>query len=213
MFVTILHTIYLMCANCTELATELLENNISNIFTTLLVGNTSHHTDTAQKTDIEILSTRTTQELYEIVSIIGEIMPSLPKSGLFSIDETLRKTYVSNQSDNVSWQWKDEREVWRPYTPADSQIIESSYSHKENECILNTSARSYVLDFTSMMQINEETGTARPIARKVMTDNKKRSAQTSGTSVNNNEEEDEGDNNKTTKSEAEVNIDDIYLGI
>ena len=77
MFVTILHTIYLMCVNCTELANELLENKIANTFTTLLVGNASLD----GKVEIEILSSRSTQELYEIVAIIGEIMPSLPQTG------------------------------------------------------------------------------------------------------------------------------------
>lgn len=91
MFVTILHTIYLMCANCTELASELLENNISNTFVTLLIGNSSLNESISKadvsmpesgvKTDIEILSARSPQELYEIVAIIGEIMPSLPKTG------------------------------------------------------------------------------------------------------------------------------------
>jgi len=41
-FVTVLHTIYLMCANCNELAIDLLENNIANTFRQLLIGqNTS----------------------------------------------------------------------------------------------------------------------------------------------------------------------------
>lgn len=87
--------------------------------------------------------------------------------GIFSIDEILRKTSAANHNEDIVWQWKDERDVWRPYTPNDSRMIESAYSHAENECILNTSSRSYVLDFSSMMQINEETGTARPIARKL----------------------------------------------
>ncbi len=39
MFVTILHTIYLMCANCNELAIGLLENNIAHTLIYLLVGN------------------------------------------------------------------------------------------------------------------------------------------------------------------------------
>ena len=38
MFVTILHTIYLMCANCNELAIDLLENNIADTLKHLLVG-------------------------------------------------------------------------------------------------------------------------------------------------------------------------------
>jgi E3 ubiquitin-protein ligase TRIP12 len=107
---------------------------------------------------IEILTCRSSQELYEIVSIIGEIMPKLPSTGIFSIDQVLRKTSASNYNEHVVWQWRDEKQVWRPYTPADSQIIETAYAHAETECVLNTMSRSYLLDFSSMLQINEETG-------------------------------------------------------
>ena len=39
MFVTILHTIYLMCSNCNELSIDLLENGIADTLGYLLVGN------------------------------------------------------------------------------------------------------------------------------------------------------------------------------
>ena len=126
--------------------------------------NTNTNTNTT-RTDIEILATRTSQELYEIVAIIGEVMPRLPRTGLFAVDEVLRQTHAANHSERVRWQWRDEREVWRPYTAADSHAIESAYARDESECLLSASARSYVLDFAAMVQINEETGTARPIAR------------------------------------------------
>jgi E3 ubiquitin-protein ligase TRIP12 len=41
MFVTILHTIYLMCSNCNELAIDLLENNIADTLKHLLIGSKS----------------------------------------------------------------------------------------------------------------------------------------------------------------------------
>ena len=164
-FVTILHTIYLMCANCNELAIDLLENKIANTFRKLLVGSKSTSTTiTTTDNQIEILTSRSPQELYELVSIIGEIMPRLPQTGIFSIDETLRKTSLANHNEHIMWQWKD--------------IIESAFS-QEDECILNTMGRTYVLDFDSMLQINEDTGTTRPIARKVLT------ATTTTTSTNN----------------------------
>jgi E3 ubiquitin-protein ligase TRIP12 len=189
-FVTVLHTIYLMCANCNELAIELLENNIAGTFKQLLVGakTTSEQDQTLlkQHETIEILSSRSPQELYEIVSIIGEIMPRLPQTGLFAIDEILRKTYLANQNEHVLWQWKDERDVWRPYTPVDSRIIESAFSQEEDECILNTMGRTYVLDFNSMLQINEDTGTTRPIARKVLSSTSQQQQSSSTLSSNNN---------------------------
>jgi E3 ubiquitin-protein ligase TRIP12 len=164
-FITILHTIYLMCANCNELAIDLLENKIANTFRKLLVGSKSTSTTiTTTDNQIEILTSRSPQELYELVSIIGEIMPRLPQTGIFSIHETLRKTSLANHNEHIMWQWKD--------------IIESAFS-QEDECILNTMGRTYVLDFNSMLQINEDTGTTRPIARKVLT------ATTTTTSTNN----------------------------
>ncbi|CAF0743765.1 unnamed protein product [Brachionus calyciflorus] len=162
MFVTILHTIYLMCSNCTDLAIVLLDSSIEQCLKQLLIG--------VNKTgkNFEILSSRSPQELYEIVSIIGEILPKLPQNGIFSIDETLRKASMSHQNDSVIWHWKDENEILRPYTSIDSKIIEAAYIQEEDECILNTMGRTYVIDFNSMLQINEETGTARPVSRKVL---------------------------------------------
>lgn len=91
MFHTILHTIYLMVAHCEELAIELLgENEVAQGCTPtiryLLVGNKDDSdTETAQQQPqqqhVEILSSRSPQELYEIVSIIGEILPRLPQTG------------------------------------------------------------------------------------------------------------------------------------
>lgn len=166
MFVTILHTIYLMCSNCNELSVQLLEHNIAETLKYLLVGSKSP--GLVKPTNIDILSVRTPQELYEIVSIIGEIMPRLPHTGVFSIDEILRQTSITHQNEHVAWQWKDEHEVWRPYTAIDSRIIELAFIQEEDECVLNTMGRTYVLDFNSMLQINEETGTARQVARKVL---------------------------------------------
>lgn len=170
MFVTILHTIYLMCSNCNELSVQLIQNNINNTLKFLLIG--------TQKSGLEILSTRSPQELYEIVSIIGEILPRLPNDGIFAIDDTLRKASISHQNEHVVWQWKDENEVLRPYTPIDSKIIEAAFIQEEDECILNTMSRTYVIDFNSMLQINEETGTARPVTRKVLSSNNPNNTET-----------------------------------
>ncbi len=101
MIVIILHTIYLMCANCTDLASELLENDISGIFVTLLVGVTGVSEPGKEEgvkpiNEMEILSSRSTQELYEIVSIISEIMPSLPKTGMYCFTTIL--CYLKNNT-------------------------------------------------------------------------------------------------------------------
>ena len=81
----------------------------------------------------------------------------------------LRKSSLSHQNEQIAWQWKDEHDVWRPYTPADSRIIETAFIQEEDECVLNTLGRTYVIDFNAMLQINEETGTARSVSRKLLT--------------------------------------------
>ncbi|RNA30536.1 E3 ubiquitin- ligase TRIP12-like isoform X4 [Brachionus plicatilis] len=159
MFVTILHTIYLMCSNCDHLATILVEeSSIEQCLTQLLIGDAKQ---------LEIVAARSPQELYEIVCIIGEMLPRLPHTGIFAIDEALRKASASHHNESVTWHWKDENDIERPYTGIDSRIIEAAYVQEEDECILNTMGRTYVIDFNSMLQINEETGTARPVSRKL----------------------------------------------
>lgn len=109
---------------------------------------------------------RTPQELYEIVCLIGELMPALPTDGMFAIDNMLCKTH-SSVIDLVSWQWRDDRGVWHPYTSIDGKIIEAAYQSGEDEVSLNTMGRSYTIDFNTLQQINEDTGTARAVQRKV----------------------------------------------
>lgn len=50
-------------------------------------------------------------------------MPALPTDGMFAIDNMLCKTH-SSVIDLVSWQWRDDRGVWHPYTSIDGKIIE-----------------------------------------------------------------------------------------
>ncbi|XP_012497931.1 PREDICTED: E3 ubiquitin-protein ligase TRIP12 [Propithecus coquereli] len=81
---------------------------------------------------------RSPQELYELTSLICELMPCLPKEGIFAVDTMLKKGNAQN-TDGAIWQWRDDRGLWHPYNRIDSRIIE---------------------------QINEDTGTARAIQRK-----------------------------------------------
>jgi E3 ubiquitin-protein ligase TRIP12 len=75
---------------------------------------------------VELVS-RSPQELYEITCLIGELMPRLPTDGLFSVDALLERTPPMAQ-DAVTWQWRDDRELWHPYSTMDSRIIEVSNS-------------------------------------------------------------------------------------
>ena len=71
---------------------------------------------------------RSPQELYEIVSLIGELMPALPATGLFSVDTLLKKhPSLTLGEEEVTWQWKDDKGNWKSYSPMDSRIVEVRY--------------------------------------------------------------------------------------
>ncbi|KAJ8310279.1 hypothetical protein KUTeg_012144 [Tegillarca granosa] len=159
-FVMVIRMLAIMCASCPDLAVILLKQKIAETLCYLLVGTSEH-----DKKPLELVS-RTPQELYEIVCLIGELMPKLPSDGIFSIDSMLRKG-SSSHTDTVIWQWRDDRSIWHPYTPIDSKIIEAAYQSGEDEVGLSTMGRAYTIDFNSMQQINEDTGTARPVQRKL----------------------------------------------
>lgn len=46
-------------------------------------------------------------------------------------------------------------------------FLQAAYQAGEDEVSLSTMGRSYTIDFNSMQQINEDTGTARPVQRKL----------------------------------------------
>lgn len=79
---------------------------------------------------IELLP-RSSQELYEVTCLIGELMPKLPSDGLFSVDSLLDRhgvygtiTGSGSSHQMVQWQWRDDRSMWHSYTVLDSRIIE-----------------------------------------------------------------------------------------
>ncbi|XP_041350022.1 E3 ubiquitin-protein ligase TRIP12-like isoform X2 [Gigantopelta aegis] len=159
-FVTVIRMLSVMCASCPDLAVVLLKQKIAETLCYLLTGSSEQC-----GSNVELVS-RTPQELFEIVCLIGELLPKLPSDGLFSIDVMLRKGCSVN-NDAVVWQWQDDRSMWHPYTPIDSKIVEAAYQAGEDEVNLSTMGRSYAIDFNSMQQINEDTGTARPVQRKL----------------------------------------------
>ena len=92
-------------------------------------------------------------------------MPKLPNDGVFTVDQLLKKNHAQNM-DPVIWQWKDDRNMWHPYTLMDSRIVETAYQAGEDEVGLTTMGRTYTIDFNTMQQINEDSGTARAVQRK-----------------------------------------------
>ncbi|KAL4220729.1 Ubiquitin-protein ligase [Mactra antiquata] len=158
-FVMVIRMLAIMCGNCPDLAVVLLRQKVADTLCYLLVGTSEEATK-----NIELVS-RTPQELYEIVCLIGELLPILPSSGIFAIDSLMRKGSLSH-IDSVLWQWKDDRNIWHSYSPIDSKIIEAAHQSGEEEVSLSAMGRAYTIDFNSMQQVNEDTGTARNVQRK-----------------------------------------------
>lgn len=153
--------IAVMCANCPDLAITLLKNDIASTLLYLLTGSS----DPISTGDVELVS-RSPAELYEITCLIGELMPRLPSNGIFVIDAFLDRPQTSIQ-DQIQWQWRDDRGTWHSYSSIDSKMIEAAHMSSDDEISLLTLGRTYTIDFHAMQQINEDTGTTRPVQRKV----------------------------------------------
>ncbi|XP_018423861.1 PREDICTED: E3 ubiquitin-protein ligase TRIP12 isoform X2 [Nanorana parkeri] len=137
MFIMVVRMFSLMCSNCPTLAVQLMKQNIAETLHFLLCG--ASNGSCLEQID---LVPRSPQELYELTSLICELMPCLPKEGIFAVDTMLKKGNAQN-TDGAIWQWRDDRGLWHPYSRIDSRIIEAAHQ-----------------------QINEDTGTARAIQRK-----------------------------------------------
>lgn len=175
-FIMVVRMLSIMCAHCPELAVKLLKQNIAHTLCVLLTGPSGSAANSSgespvkeqqQQQDHEVeLVARSPQELYEITSLIGELMPRLPTDGVFAVDIWLTKPSTVHY-DAVQWQWRDDRGSWHAYSAIDSRMVEAAHQSGEDEISLSTMGRTYTLDFHSMQQINEETGTTRPVQRKM----------------------------------------------
>lgn len=169
-FTNVIRMLSIMCASCPDLAITLLKIDIDATLLYLLTGSsdtlaTRARQANGQPADVELIE-RNPQELYEITCLIGELMPRLPTDGIFSVD-TLFEKPSNGQQDLVSWQWRGDRGAWHSYSPMDSRVIEAAHQSSDDEISLITMGRTYTIDFNSMQQINEDTGTTRPVQRKI----------------------------------------------
>uniref|UniRef100_A0A8C1VXR7 E3 ubiquitin-protein ligase n=1 Tax=Cyprinus carpio TaxID=7962 RepID=A0A8C1VXR7_CYPCA len=160
MFIMVVRMFSLMCSNCPCLAVQLMKQNIAETLRFLLCGASSG----SCQEQIDLVP-RSPQELYELTSLICELMPCLPREGIFAVDAMLKKGSAQT-TEGAIWQWRDDRGLWHPYNRIDSRIIETAHQNGEDEISLSTLGRVYTIDFNSMQQINEDTGTARAIQRK-----------------------------------------------
>nr|CAB3267252.1 E3 ubiquitin-protein ligase TRIP12 [Phallusia mammillata] len=159
-FVMVIRTMCMLCSSCPDLATQLVRHNIAETLRYLLCGTA---TDSEQ---IELVP-RSPQELYEITSLIGELMPRLPKDDpMFSVDRILKQGGKQTNNDGAPmWQWKQYDGSWTSYSKHDNGLIEDAHRSGDQEASLMIQGRVYLLDFPTMQQVNEESGNSRAIRR------------------------------------------------
>ncbi|XP_034824158.1 E3 ubiquitin-protein ligase TRIP12 isoform X2 [Maniola hyperantus] len=157
-FITVLRLLWVMCAACPQLALALHQRSIADTLLCLLTGSSLH------QEQVELIP-RLPQELYEITCLIGELMPRLPTDGIFAVDAHLDRPWSAPTDRSAQWQWRDDRGVWRSYSWAECRALEAGAAAGEEEVCLSTLGRSYTVDLTAMQQLNDHTGTARPVQR------------------------------------------------
>uniref|UniRef100_UPI00358FECBF E3 ubiquitin-protein ligase TRIP12 isoform X2 n=1 Tax=Myxine glutinosa TaxID=7769 RepID=UPI00358FECBF len=192
MFVNVVRTLARICACSPALAAQLLQNNIADTLSRLLCGEGDRERasgelegDVKEKEkergrvgdSLELVS-RSPQELFELTSLICELLPSLPTDGIFSVDAWLERGPGSGlgglggaggsggPGSGPLWEWQDDRGSWLPYSHIDGRIIEAAHQAGEEEVSLSTLGRVYTVDLSAMRQVNEQTGTARPVQRR-----------------------------------------------
>lgn len=116
------------------------------------------------------LISRGTQEIFEITSLIAELMPVLPLHGIFSVDTICGRPNRAT-GEQFIWQWRDERNMWQSFNAVDSKIIEAAHAAGEDELELSSSNRSYIIDFHTMHKIYEDTHIPHSVQRKVVANN------------------------------------------
>ncbi|CAG7833938.1 unnamed protein product [Allacma fusca] len=168
-FILVLRMLAQLCSRCPSIAVKLLEQNIVGTLSSLLLGSTNVSTesfsDDVSGVGVELVS-RNPQELLEIVAVIAELLPKLPKDGLFVVNTMMTHPHLAYQ-DAIQWQWRDDRGLWNSYSAFDSRIIETAHQSGEDEISLSMQGRTYTIDFLGMQQINEDSGTTRTVQRKV----------------------------------------------
>ncbi|KAK2490662.1 hypothetical protein MC885_012008 [Smutsia gigantea] len=102
-------------------AVQLMKQNIAETLHFLLCG--ASNGSCQEQID---LVPRSPQELYELTSLICELMPCLPKEGIFAVDTMLKKGNAQN-TDGAIWQWRDDHGLRHPYNRIDNRIIEAAH--------------------------------------------------------------------------------------
>ncbi|KAI0989988.1 hypothetical protein GJ496_001795 [Pomphorhynchus laevis] len=113
------------------------------------------------------LRSKYTDILYDILSLIDIFFSQSAKvPDAFAECEESSLEIHSSISSKYVWQWKDDAYGWQSYTVTECWIIETAYLNNYDEISpLTINNRYYTIDFGRMLQINEESGSARNVQR------------------------------------------------
>uniref|UniRef100_A0A0G2JVW5 HECT, UBA and WWE domain containing E3 ubiquitin protein ligase 1 n=1 Tax=Rattus norvegicus TaxID=10116 RepID=A0A0G2JVW5_RAT len=94
------------------------------------------------------------------LSFLGILYCFLINQKLFNIN--VIKTYLQSNSNN--WRWFDDRSGrWCSYSASNNSTIDSAWKSGETSVRFTAGRRRYTVQFTTMVQVNEETGNRRPV--------------------------------------------------
>ncbi|EGW02329.1 E3 ubiquitin-protein ligase HUWE1, partial [Cricetulus griseus] len=93
------------------------------------------------------------------------IMTAIKRNGADYRDMILKQVvnqYLQSNSNN--WRWFDDRSGrWCSYSASNNSTIDSAWKSGETSVRFTAGRRRYTVQFTTMVQVNEETGNRRPV--------------------------------------------------
>ncbi|KAK2707816.1 E3 ubiquitin-protein ligase TRIP12-like [Artemia franciscana] len=148
-FVLIIRIYSVICSQCQDIALKVLKNNFADTLLYLLRGSpeAAHSIASTSNKELSLMS-RSSAELFDIVSLVSELLPKLPRDNIFSVNSLLIGQLSSSQS--VQWCWKDEKGQWKPYKLPDSRVIEASYQEGEDGIRFTQGSERHYIDFKAM---------------------------------------------------------------
>uniref|UniRef100_A0A7E4VH56 E3 ubiquitin-protein ligase n=1 Tax=Panagrellus redivivus TaxID=6233 RepID=A0A7E4VH56_PANRE len=186
-FVSLLQSLKHMCMRCTDIVSALIDMEFGRTLRFLIVG-----TDRGDATvDVNL---RSPQHTREIVSLVGELLPPLPKLELFEISLSVQQ-YMTNavpinvanggvapagsalpvipvpsgEGVSVVWQYVNEAGELVDLTPAETTLLEQARNNGEPEVAMELNGQPCYFDMIDMEYTNQLTNFIGRLDRRIVT--------------------------------------------
>lgn len=150
-FVMVLHILSTVFHHCTSLATEFIKQDACGTVRCLLLGNKAP----VQLSITPTLIPRSSSELFEILGLCSELLPQLPKYGVFSVDNLLNGL---EEERGRQWYSRDGEGQWQPFSKSDNKAVNNSCDAGETEVCLSFGGQPVTVDLSTMLLEFEESG-------------------------------------------------------